>query len=136
MPIIQSACRLVKDNDLWSIEVFFKTCKSLLRLNREYSAIGYDAMTAWVAVVFARYVMLAYLNRVQTDERTLGELFFRSCEELADITLQEAFQLLMKVFAEYVLEKKRLAEEDLEALFETFLLALPAPLKNRLLRCA
>ena len=93
-------------------------------------------MTAWVAVVFARYVMLAYLNRVQTDERTLGELFFRSCEELADITLQEAFQLLIKVFAEYVLEKQRLAEEDLEALFETFLLALPAPLKNRLLRCA
>lgn len=120
----------------WSIEVFFKTCKSLLRLNRECSAIGYDAMTAWVAVVFARYVMLAYLNRVQTDERTLGELFFRSCEELADITLQEAFQLLIKVFAEYVLEKQRLAEEDLEALFETFLLALPAPLKNRLLRCA
>ena len=38
----------------WSIEVFFKTCKSLLRLTRECQSISYDAMSAWVSVVFAR----------------------------------------------------------------------------------
>ena len=56
----------------WSIEVFFKTCKSLLRLTRECQSISYDAMSAWVSVVFARYVMLAYLNRLDVDERTTG----------------------------------------------------------------
>ena len=69
----------------WSIEVFFKTCKSLLRLTRECQSISYDAMSAWVSVVFARYVMLAYLNRLDVDERTAGELFYSVCDELADI---------------------------------------------------
>ena len=77
--------------------MFFKTCKSLLRLTRECQSISYDAMSAWVSVVFARYVMLAYLNRLDVDERTTGELFYSVCDELADITLLEAFELLMRV---------------------------------------
>ena len=52
--------------------MFFKTCKSFLRLTRECQSISYDAMSAWVSVVFARYVMLAYLNRLDVDERTTG----------------------------------------------------------------
>ena len=41
-------------------------------LTRECQSISYDAMSAWVSVVFARYVMLAYLNRLDVDERTTG----------------------------------------------------------------
>ena len=116
----------------WSIEVFFKTCKSLLRLTRECQSISYDAMSAWVSVVFARYVMLAYLNRLDVDERTAGELFYSVCDELADITLLEAFELLMRVWGEYVSEKLGLLEEDLSAMLEVFLTSLPAPLRNKL----
>ena len=116
----------------WSIEVFFKTCKSLLRLTRECQSISYDAMSAWVSVVFARYVMLAYLNRLDVDERTTGELFYSVCDELADITLLEAFELLMRVWGEYVSEKLGLLEEDLSAMLEVFLSSLPTPLRNKL----
>jgi hypothetical protein len=38
----------------WDIEVFFKVCKSFLRLTKECHSISYDAMTAWTAIVFAR----------------------------------------------------------------------------------
>ena len=92
-------------------------------------------MTAWVAIVFARYMMLAWLNRVETDDRTTGELFYHACDELADITLLEAFQLLMKFFAEYVAGKFQLAEEDLQVILDAFVEMLPAPLRKRLLLC-
>jgi IS4 transposase len=78
----------------WDIEVFFKVCKSFLRLTRECRALSYDAMTAWVAIVFTRYMMLTLENRIQKDDRSLGELFFHNCAELSDITKIEALRLL------------------------------------------
>ena len=38
----------------WDIEVFFKICKSYLKLTKECRSLSYDAMTAHVAVVFTR----------------------------------------------------------------------------------
>ena len=58
----------------WSIEVFFKMCKSYLHLEKGCRAISYDAMTAHVAVVFTRYMYLAVEQRESVDERSLGEL--------------------------------------------------------------
>lgn len=57
----------------WDIEVFFKICKSYLRLSKECHSLSYDAMTAHVAVVFTRYMMLSVENRETKDERSLGE---------------------------------------------------------------
>ena len=36
----------------WDIEVFFKVCKSYLKLSKECNSLSYDAMTAHTAVVF------------------------------------------------------------------------------------
>jgi hypothetical protein len=59
----------------WDIEVFFKTCKSVLKLSSEYHGLSYDALTSHVSIVFARYIFLAYLNRMETDERSFGDLY-------------------------------------------------------------
>jgi IS4 transposase len=120
----------------WDIEVFFKVCKSLLRLSKECRALSYDAMTAWIAIVFTRYMMLALENRIQKDDRSLGELFFYNCAELSDITKMEALRLLMEVFLEVAAEKYLLADNEIESLFEAFITVLPAPLRNSLLQCA
>ena len=47
----------------WDIEVFFKTCKSYLHL-RSYHGLSYDALTAHVAFVFTRYMMLCGRMRI------------------------------------------------------------------------
>ena len=121
----------------WKIEVSFKACELLLRLTKECGSTGFDVMTAWVAIVFARYVMLAYLNRTETDDRTTGELFYYACDELANISLLDAFQLLMKFFyAVRLSERFHLAKEELEAMLDAFVAMLPAPLRKRLLLCA
>ena len=70
----------------WQIEVFFKTCKSTLNLVGECRSLSYDALTAHVAIVFTRYMLLALEQRKDEDQRTLGELFFFLVDEMTDIT--------------------------------------------------
>ena len=55
----------------WQIEVFFKTCKSMLNLIGECHSLSYDALTAHVAIVFTRYMLLAMEQRQNEDQRTL-----------------------------------------------------------------
>jgi len=55
----------------WDIEVFFKVCKSYLKLAKECNSLSYDAMTAHTAVIFTRYMMLAVENRQALDNQTL-----------------------------------------------------------------
>ena len=59
----------------WDIEVFFKMCKSFLRLAKEFQSLSYDAMVAHTAIVCIRYMMLAVENREQKDSKAHGELF-------------------------------------------------------------
>lgn len=109
----------------WSIEVFFKVCKSYLKLTGECRSMSYDAMTAYVAIVFARYTMLSAENRVQLDGRTLGELFYAACDELPDITWIESFRILMELLVATMTGELFLTEEELDSLLEEFLSALP-----------
>ena len=117
----------------WSIEVFFKVCKSYLRLTKECHSLSYDAMTAWVAIVFTRYILLTYLNRLETDDRAAGELFERVCEELADITYVEALQIMLKTIADTLQEAFCLPEDELLSMLNAFVAVLPAALQKRLL---
>ena len=116
----------------WGIEVFFKACKSFLRLTKECRSISYDAMTAYVAIVFARYMLLALENRQQRDNRTFGQLFYAVCDELPDITLTESLQFLMASFAKFLLDKLFLSEEELSLMLEEFLSTIPETLKSSL----
>ena len=73
----------------WQIEVFFKTCKTYLHLISECHSLSYDALTAHVAIVFVRYMMIAMEQRQNEDFRSLGEIFFYFTDELADITFAQ-----------------------------------------------
>jgi len=120
----------------WSIEVFFKVCKSYLKLSKECNSLSFDAMTAHTAIVFSRYMMLAVENRQASDLRTLGEIFYYISDEMSDITLLQALHLLMQVFLDTITDKLSLTSEQLDMLLEAFMAALPKEFKGRLLLCA
>lgn len=65
--------------------MFFKVCKSYLRLEKDCRALSYDAMTAHVFIVFTRYMFLAVEQRESKDERSLVELFYLSVDALPDV---------------------------------------------------
>jgi len=113
----------------WDIEVFFKVCKSYLRLSKECNSLSYDAMTAHVAVVFTRYMMLSIENRESQDERSLGELFLYFSDEMSDITWIQAFQIMLQMFKSLLTDNLELSEEKICELVDTFMNAIPSALK-------
>ena len=120
----------------WDIEVFFKVCKSYLKLSKECRSLSYDAMTAHVAIVFTRYMMLSVENRKHSDNRTLGQLFYYFIDEMSDVTWIQAIHMLMEVFIDTIKDKLSLTSKQLDQLLETFVKALPKELVEYLPLCA
>ncbi len=116
----------------WQIEVFFKMCKSYIRLSKECKALSYDAMTAHVAIVFTRYMMLAVENRESKDPRTLGELFVYFMDEVADVTFVQAFNIIMEMFSNLMAEEFDLDEENISAMIDKFVSALTPSMQRHL----
>ena len=116
----------------WDIEVFFKVCKSYLGLSKECNSLSYDAMTAHVAVVFTRYMMLSVENRESKDERSLGALFLYFSDELSDITWIQAFQVMLQVFSKLLSNDCELSENKISDLTDAFVNTIPSTLRERL----
>ena len=116
----------------WDIEVFFKTCKDSLQLSKEYHGLSYDGMTAHVAMVFARYMLLAVAKRDSEDDRTLGELFYITVAELEDITYSYSMNLLAEAMLSAIQEYLQLSDDKIEDLYKAALQKLPESMQNLL----
>lgn len=111
----------------WDIEVFFKMCKSYLKLTGEFQQLSYDAITAHTTVVMLRYMMLAVERRKQKDPRSLAEMFFDFYDEAADIKFEQAVRLVYSLLHDIVRNPLiGLTELQIELVLQEFLLALPA----------
>ena len=115
----------------WGIEVFFKTCKSVLKLTGECHSISYDAMCSHCAIVFARYMLLALEARKEQDPRTAGPIFCLISDEIADMSFRRAFELLQQIW-ENLLWELKLPEQQITALFDGLRANLPVDIADLL----
>jgi len=110
----------------WDIEVFFKICKSYLKLTGEFQQLSYDALTAHTTIVMIRYMILSVEKRTHEDPRTLGELFFSGFDETADIKFERALMLIMEILSDTLGEEHiGLTEEQLAQIMDCFIDKLP-----------
>ena len=84
------------------IEPFFKVCKNILRLGKEFQCRSFDSTCALVAVVFIRYMKLAVDNRENRDDRSLGDLFICCCKELDDISFTHSLAILFEALNNFL----------------------------------
>lgn len=117
----------------WDIEVFFKTCKSFLNLGSEYHGLSYDALTAHVAMVFTRYMLMSVTKRDDEDERTLGELFYFMVDDVADITFSRSMKILLDAMLASVRFVFQASEEQITAFTNDFIRRLPEYMQKPLL---
>jgi len=89
-------------------------------------------MTAHVAVVFIRYMMLATMNREAEDPRMLGELFTYFVDEMADVTFLQAFNQIMNLFSKIMVEKFNLDDAEISSMIDTFISALTPSMQRQL----
>jgi len=120
----------------WDIEVFFKVCKSHLALAKEFQGRSFDMQVATTTIVFLRYAMLALESRKANDDRTIGDLFYYLREEMADIQFSQSLMLLVDTLRHVLNEMPTLSEAMANEIMDSFLNAIPQPLKQRLLLCA
>ncbi len=110
----------------WDIEVFFKTCKSMLHLGSECHCLSYDALNAHVSLVFIRYMLLSLQKRCNEDDRTIGELFLMMVDELADTTFAYAMRLIIDAMLQTVRDHFGLTEDQFLNFVQQFYDNLPA----------
>ena len=63
--------------------------KQHLKLAKEIQCRDFDALIARTTIVFMCYMFLAYQCRMETDHRTLEDLFYACCDEVVDISFLE-----------------------------------------------
>lgn len=120
----------------WGIELLFHTCKSFLRLQKSTQSLDYSEIHASNAIIMFQYSMLSWLNRNNADEISFGELFHQLLEEVQDVALFNAIELILSLFIEIIASEYSLSLEKLEVTLKKFLSHLPLTLKNHFIPVA
>lgn len=113
----------------WDIEVFFKTAKSLLKLEKEFQSRSYDALISHTTIVFTRYIVLSWQNRCNTDERTIGGLFYELCDEVKELDWTVALQQLIGLLQDALKQTNKRIKKFIQSQLEQWFSALPSYIK-------
>lgn len=113
----------------WDIEVFFKTTKSLLKLKKEFQGRSYDGLISHTTIVFSRYIVLAWQNRCNNDERTLGGLFYELCDEVNELDWAVALKQLIELFQDVLKQTNSKLKKLVENQLQQWLAGLPSYIK-------
>ena len=105
----------------WSIETFFKACKSLFRLEGEFQTRNYGAGIAHTALVFTRYIVLEWIRRHDNDPKTYGGLFLAMCEDVQDMELADALKSLMALFVDIARNAARESTETIKSKLDNWI---------------
>jgi len=109
----------------WDIEVFFKTTKSLLKLQKEFQSRSYDGLISHTTIVFARYIILSWQNRCSTDERTLGGMFYELCDEVSDLDWAVALQQLIELLEDALKMSNKKVQKLIKSQIQHWIAGLP-----------
>ncbi|WP_058307366.1 IS4 family transposase [Gracilibacillus massiliensis] len=110
----------------WDIEVFFKTTKSLLKLQKEFQSRSYDGLISHTTIVFTRYIVLSWQNRCSTDERTLGGMFYELCDEVSDLDWAVALQQLIDLLEDALKMSNKKVQKLIKSQVQQWIAGLPS----------
>lgn len=105
----------------WDIEVFFKMAKQYLKLAKEIQCRDFDALIAHTSIVFMRYMFIAYQSRIASDHRTFGELFYRCCSQVDDISFVQALYRVVSLAIDQLRVIGRLCETTASAFWDAII---------------
>lgn len=113
----------------WDIEVFFKSVKSLLRLQKEFQGRSFDALISYTTIVFARYIVLSWQHRCSADPRTLGGLFYELCDEVSQLDWAVALRTLLDLLEDITKQAERKIQRLIQRQLQQWIDGLPSYIK-------
>ena len=105
----------------WDIEVFFKMAKQHLKLVKEIQCRDFEALIAHTSIVFIRYMFIVYQCRMESDERSFGDLFYACCDEVAEISFMQALYRILTLAADQLKRMGLYCEKTAAAFFHTII---------------
>jgi hypothetical protein len=102
----------------WDIEVFFRTAKQHLQLEKGSQARDFDNLIAHTTFAFIRYIFLSLEQRQYDDPRTLGLLFQSCCEEMRDLDFLEALKKILLATMNNLYQSQGLALTDCQSIID------------------
>ncbi len=85
----------------WQIETYFKAAKQYLRFDKT-QVQNYDGLCGHLAIVMMTYDLLAWQERQEKDERTIGDLFYIMGEAMPDLSLTDVLVWFVKLLNQLV----------------------------------
>lgn len=113
----------------WDIETFFKCTKSLLQLQKEFQGRSYDLLISHTTIVFARYILLAWQHRQNTDQRTLGGIFLALCDEVNCLDWAVALHQLLEILNDVSKKVKKSVANLIKSQLQHWFADLPSYIK-------
>ena len=98
----------------WNIEVYFKICKQYLKLLKECSSYSFDAFTCHLAIVAVHNMILSVSQRANSDDRTVGELFWILTAEAIEINYNQSLCLILQALFETFQEFFHVSDEQMD----------------------
>jgi hypothetical protein len=102
----------------WDIEVFFKMSKQYLQLEKGVQMRDFDGLIAHTTIALVRYIFLSYLQRLDSDPRTIGTLFRAGCDEIRDVSLIEALQRIITLVIKALRKTEMISEQFIQQLID------------------
>ena len=110
----------------WDIEVFFKTTKSLLKLEKEFQSRSYDALISHTTIVFTRYIVLSWQNRCRPP---LGGMFYELCDEINELDWSVALQQLIELLEDILKHTNKRIQKLIKSQLQQWVAGLPNYIK-------
>ena len=115
----------------WQIENYFKVAKQYLRLDKS-QVQSYDGLCGHLAIVMIAYNLLAWQERQNEDDRTIGDLFFIMNEAMPDIELSQALVWLLNSLKAIINHKLYARRTQIIQMMNQFFAFLPKRLVSLL----
>ena len=109
----------------WKIEVYFKICKSYLKLRTECHSPNYDAITSHMVIVAIRYMILALERYRNSDSRSMEDLFYAVQREIFDDMMNKTIVFIIGLLLESIRECLPVTEQQIDLMLYTFIAKLP-----------
>ena len=109
----------------WKIEVYFKICKSYLKLRTECHSTSFDAITSHMVIVAIRYMIIALERYRNADTRTVEELFLNAQRDVMDEMMNRTIAFIIELLLESVRECFALSDEQIDEMLQVFVAKLP-----------
>ena len=115
----------------WQIETYFKAAKQYLCFDKT-QVQNYDGLCGHLAIVMMTYDLLAWQERQEKDERTIGDLFYIMGEAMPDLSLTDVLVWFIKLLNQLVESEPVAPIKQLNETVAKFISSLPQSIASQL----